>query len=63
MGYKIIDEHYREVKCMEFTTIFAPIQTQVLDAIEAVVPIGVAILGVVLAVRKGASLIKGISGR
>lgn len=48
---------------MEFGTIFAPIQTTVMDAITAVVPIGVAILGVVLAVRKGVSLIRGISGR
>lgn len=48
---------------MEFGTLFAPIQTTIMNAITAVVPIGVAILGVVLAVRKGASLIKGISGR
>ncbi|MGB9660586.1 MAG: hypothetical protein ACPL5F_01030 [Moorellaceae bacterium] len=48
---------------LDFATLFEPIQTTIMSALSAVIPIGVAILGVVLAVRKGASLIRGLSGR
>lgn len=51
------------MEAIDFATLFGPVKDTVLKAIAAIVPVGVAILGVVLAVRKGASLIRGISGR
>lgn len=48
---------------LDFANLFSPIQDTVMGAISAVIPIALAILGVVIAVRKGASLIRGLSGR
>ncbi|MGB9856354.1 MAG: hypothetical protein ACPLKS_07440 [Caldisericum exile] len=45
---------------MEFSTLFASIQTTVMDAIEAVVPVGLAIFGTIYAIKKGAQLIKSL---
>jgi len=48
---------------MEFGTLFQPIQTSIMSALEAVIPIGLSIFAVIIAVRKGVSLLRGISGR
>jgi hypothetical protein len=52
-----------ETGVMDFAAVFGPVKDTVLSAVTAVVPLGIAILGVILAVRKGVSLIKGVSGR
>lgn len=48
---------------LDFGTLFGSLQTTVMDAIEAVLPIGLAIFGTIFAVRKGAQLIRSLAGR
>lgn len=48
---------------INWAELFGPLRDTVLEAVKAVIPIGVAILAVIFGVRKAAQLIRGLAGR